>query len=215
MKEANFLWFLSVGITTATVHALLPNHWLPFIAAARFHRWSSSQLFRFTLLVTLAHAVITVSLAVVIGLVGEGVSYFFHDHSVKIAGIALLILAATFLFAPQIYGHKHIHHHECEHCKDSSQVVTLAGLFVALALSPCEGLLPVFFATAVKFSWLNALIIAIVSSSLTVALILTIVLLANKGWSSLLPQLQEKHERFLAIGLMTVLGILMLLGMGH
>ncbi|MFN3422081.1 MAG: hypothetical protein ACK40X_10205 [Armatimonadota bacterium] len=215
MNESGFLWFLGAGIGTAVVHALLPNHWLPFVAAARFHRWSSSQVLYFTLLVALAHAIVTIGLGVVVGLLGEGVAHFFHDYSAKIAGIVLLTLGAIFLSAPRLYGHRHIHHPECEHCQGSGQVVTLTGLFVALALSPCEGLLPVFFAGAVKFGWTKALIIALASSSLTVVLLVTIVLLAHKGWNFFLPQLQEKHERLLASGLMLFLGALMLFGFGH
>lgn len=215
MSETNFLWFLGAGIVTAVAHAMLPNHWLPFVAAARFHHWSSSQVFYFTLMVALAHAMVTIGLGIVVGLLGEGVAHFFHDYATKIAGIVLLTLGAIFLFAPRLYGHRHIHHPECEHCRDGGQVVTLTGLFVVLALSPCEGLLPVFFAGAVKFGWINALIIALASSSLTVVLLVTIVLLAHKGWNRLLPQLQEKHERLLASGLMLFLGALMLFGFGH
>lgn len=215
MSETNFLWFLGAGIVTAILHASLPNHWLPIVAVARFHNWSSSKLFRFTLLVATAHAMVTVGLGVVVGLFGEGVAHFFHDHATKIVGIILLILAATFFFVPKLYGHRHIHHPECEHCQESSQVVTLTGLFAVLTLSPCEGLVPILFAAAVKFGWLKAFIVALISSLLTVALLTSVVTVAHKGWSRLLPQIQEKHERLLASALMTVLGILMLSGFGH
>lgn len=215
MSETNFLWFLGAGIVTAIVHALLPNHWLPFLASARFHKWTSSQLFRFTLLVAVAHAAMTILLGVLVSLLGEGVNHFFHEHAAKIAGLVLLALGLIFLLSPKIYGHKHIHHHECEHCQNSSQVVTLAGLFMALALSPCEGLLPIFFASAVKFGWHSALTIAFVSSLLTVILLVAIVMMAHTGLNRLLLKIQEKHERFLASGLMLILGTLMLLGFGH
>jgi hypothetical protein len=215
MTEPNFLWFLSAGIVTAVLHASLPNHWLPFVAAARYHKWTNFQLFRFTLIVALAHAATTIGLSILVGLLGEGVAHFLHENSVKVAGVALLVLAAVFLLSPQLYGHKHIHHPECEHCRDGGQVVTLAGLFAALALSPCEGLLPIFFAAAIKFGWLNALVIATVSSLLTVASIVTVVMLANKGWEKFLPQLSERHERLLAAALMAILGISLLSGLWH
>ncbi|MFA0742540.1 MAG: hypothetical protein DFNUSKGM_002665 [Candidatus Fervidibacter sacchari] len=215
MTEANFLWFLSAGIVTAVLHASLPNHWFPFVAAARYHKWTTVQLFRFTLMVALAHAATTVGLSVLVGLLGEGVAHFLHENSVKVAGIALLVLALVFLFSPRLYGHRHIHHPECEHCREEGQVVTLAGLFVALAFSPCEGLLPIFFAAAVKFGWLKTLVIAAISSLLTVVLIVTVVLLANKGWEKFLPQLSERHERLLAAALMAILGISLLSRLWH
>jgi len=215
MTEPNFLWFLSAGIATAVLHASLPNHWLPFVAAARYHKWTTPQLFRFTLMIALAHAATTVGLSVLLGLLGEGVAHLLHENSVKVAGIALLALALVFLISPRLYGHRHIHHPECEHCRNGGQVITLASLFAALAFSPCEGLLPIFFAAAVKFGWLNALVIAVISSLLTVALILTVVLLATKGWEKLLPKLSEHQERLFASLLTAVLGILLLLGLWH
>jgi len=215
MTETNFLWFLSAGILTAILHASLPNHWFPFVAAARYHKWTTVQLFRFTSMVALAHAATTVGLSVLVGFLGEGVAHFLQENSVKVAGIALLVLALVFFLSPRLYGHRHIHHPECEHCRDGGQVITLAGLFAALAFSPCEGLLPIFFAAAVKFGWLNALVIAVISSLLTAALIVTVVLLANKGWEKFLPKLSERHERLLAAALMTVLGILLLSGLWH
>ncbi len=215
MTETNFLWFLLVGMLTAALHASLPNHWLPFVAAARFHRWTNAQLFRFTLLVALAHAATTLGLAVLMGLVGEGLVHLFHENALRIAGIALLVLAGLFLFAPNLYGHRHIHHPECEHCRNSGQVVTLVGLFLALALSPCEGLLPIFFAAAVKFGWLKALFIAVTSSALTILLMVTIVSVAYKGWEKLLPKMQEKHERFLVSVLTGIVGALLLFGVWH
>ncbi|MCX7643541.1 MAG: hypothetical protein N2116_07025 [Armatimonadetes bacterium] len=215
MNETNFLWFLGAGIATAVIHASLPNHWFPIVAAARLHRWSTSQLLRFTFLVAFAHAAVTIGLGVIVSLLGEGVAHFFRESAAKIASVVLLVLAATFLFAPQLYGHRHIHHPECEHSRDSSQIVTLAGLFAALTLSPCEGLLPVFFAAAVKFGWFKALTVILVSGSFTVILLVSVVMMVHKGWSRLVPQLQEKHERFVASILTAVLGILMLSGFGH
>ncbi|MCS7191578.1 MAG: hypothetical protein NZ937_01155 [Armatimonadetes bacterium] len=215
MSETNFLWFLGAGIAIAFFHALLPNHWLPFIAAARFHKWTSSKLFRFTLSVAIAHAAMTVALSIIVSLLGEGFAHLFHERATKIAGLVMMVLGVFFFLSPKIYSHKHIHHHECEHCQTGSQVITLAGLFVALALSPCEGLLLIFFATSVKFGWYSSLIVALISGSLTVILMVSIVLLAHKGWNRLLPQLQETHERLLASSLMMILGTLMLLKLGH
>jgi hypothetical protein len=213
MTETNFFWFLSVGIVTAVFHALLPNHWLPFVAAARYHKWTTPQLLRFTLVTASAHAATTIGLGVLVGLLGEGVVHLLHESSAKVAGIILLMLAVVFLLSPRL--HRHIHHPECEHCQDGSQIFTLVGLFVAMALSPCVVLLPIFFAAAVRLSWLKAFVIAIVSSLLTVASIVTVVLLANKGWEKFLPQLSERHERFLAAVLMAILGVSLLSGLWH
>lgn len=215
MNGADFVWFLSLGVVTAAVHASLPNHWLPFVAAARHYKWTDAQLLRFTLLVGAAHATTTIGLAVLAGLLGEGTTHFLHENSMKVAGVVLLAVGLIFFLSPRLYGHRHIHHPECEHCRDGSQIVTLVGLFVALALSPCEGLLPIFFAAAVKIGWLKALSVALTSGILTVILMMSFALLAKRGWERFLPRLSEHHERFFISALMVILGIALLSGIWH
>ncbi len=212
MNELNFWGFLSASIITAVVHALLPNHWLPFVAAARAHGWQSRQLLRFTALAGLAHAAVMVGLGALVSLLGEGVTHFLHDQASKVVAIVLLGLASLFLFAPHFYGHRHIHHPECEHSFNKGEAVTLLGLFVALTLSPCEGLLPIFFAAAAKLGWAKALAIVAFSSLLTVAFIVSLVLLSYKGWSLSFTRLKESHERYLVSGLLVALSVFLLLG---
>ncbi len=207
--------FLSAGMVAAVFHALLPNHWFPFLAAARFHHWTRRQLLTFTLLVAIAHAAVTVGLGLLMALLGQGVAHFLHDHAPKAAGIVLVVLGALFVIFPHLYGHRHIHHPQCEHLSNAGQAITVAGLFLALALSPCEGLLPLFFAAAVQFGWGQAMVIAVVSSVLTVALLVGIVMTAHKGWERTLQRLSENHERWVASGLLLVLGTVMLFGGWH
>lgn len=202
-------------MVAAVFHALLPNHWLPFLAAARFHHWTRQRLLTFTLLVAVAHAVVTVSLGLLMALLGQGVTHFLHDYAPKAAGIALIVLGSLFLAFPYLYGHRHIHHPECEHPFHAGQVVTVAGLFLALALSPCESLLPLFFAAAVQFGWGQAMLIALVSSALTVALLVSIVVTAQKGWERTLQRLSERHERWVTSSLLLMLGAVMFFGGWH
>lgn len=215
MTETGFIWFLLAGIATAVVHSLLPNHWFPIVAAGRYHKWTSAQLFRWALLVASAHAATTLGLGVVVVFLGESITHFLHENSTKVAGIVLMILATIFFLSPRLYGHKHIHHPECEHCQGNSQVVTLTGLFLALSLSPCEGLLPFLFAAATKLGWIDASLIALVNSLLTISLLVTVSLLAYKGWERFLPRLKESHERLLISGLLAAIGVTLVFRISH
>lgn len=208
------LSFFGAGIMAAVAHALLPSHWLPFLAVARAQGWSRRQLFGFTLLVAIAHALVTVSLGFIMAVLGTGVTHFFHEHAPKIAGLILIGLGVLFLAFPRLFGHRHIHHPECEHAHHG-QAITLGGLFLTLALSPCEGLLPVFFATSVKFGWTAALVLATTTSLITVTLLVGIVMGAERGWEQTLGKLEERHERWLVSGLLILLGILMSAGKWH
>lgn len=209
----SFWGFLSAGLVAAVFHALLPNHWFPFLAAGRFHHWTRKQLFGFTFVIATAHALVTLGLGVLVVLLGHGIAHFLQEKASKVAGIILLLLGFFFIASPRLYGHRHIHHPECEH--NANQTITAAGLFLALALSPCEGLLPIFFAASVKFGWENAMLIAALSSIVTVVLLVSIVMAAHMGLERGLQKLGEKHERFVVSTLLIILGLLMLLGKWH
>ncbi|GBC98245.1 hypothetical protein HRbin17_00745 [bacterium HR17] len=207
--------FVAAGIAAAVVHALLPNHWLPFLAAARVHGWNRRQLLGFTALVAVAHAFVTLLLGIVMSLVGHGIVHFFHEHAPKVAGTVLMALGVLFLAFPQLYGHRHIHHPGCGHSHLPEHAVTLSGLFVTMALSPCEGLLPIFFAAAVKLGIAAALALAVFTSLVTVMLLISIVMGAQWGWERMFRHLSERHERWLSSGLLLLLGAFMLLGRWH
>ncbi|MGQ9463512.1 MAG: hypothetical protein ACUVTP_11385 [Candidatus Fervidibacter sp.] len=215
MTETGFIWFLLASMVAAVIHSLLPNHWLPIVAVGRYHKWTSAQLFRWALLLASSHAATTVGLGVVVVFLGESATHFLHENSTKVAGIVLMILAAIFFLSPRLYGHRHIHHPECEHCQSGSQVVTLTGLFLALTLSPCEGLLLFLFAAATKLGWIKTLLIALVNSLLTIALLVTVSLLAYKGWERFLPRLKEHHERLIVSGLLMAIGVALVFGISH
>jgi hypothetical protein len=103
LSSPQTLWgFFGAGIMAAVAHALLPSHWLPFLAAARAQGWSRRQLFGFTLLVAIAHALVTVSLGFIVAVLGTGVTHFFHEHAPKIAGLILIGLGVLFLAFPRL-----------------------------------------------------------------------------------------------------------------
>ncbi len=215
MNDPSFWGFLGIGIGTAVLHALLPNHWLPFVAAARAYRWRKSELLRFTAGAAVAHALMLVALAGVVGLVGEGVAHFLHEQATRLIGTIFVGLAVLIFFAPNLYRHRHIHHPECEHCHDAGQTLTKAGLFAALVFSPCEGLLLIFFAAAVRLGWLHAIVVAAFSSFLAAMLMVLLVLLGYRGWERSLARLHEAHERYFVSGVLLVLGLLLLFGHLH
>ena len=58
MTRTAFLLFLS-SCSTAIIHALIPDHWLPFVLMSRVERWSERRVAALTGLAGLLHVLVT------------------------------------------------------------------------------------------------------------------------------------------------------------
>jgi len=63
------------GIITGSIilsflHALIPNHWLPVLAIGKKDNWSLAEISKVTFLSGLAHAISTILLGGIVGVLG-------------------------------------------------------------------------------------------------------------------------------------------------
>ena len=52
------------------LHAVIPNHWLPVLAIGKKDNWTLNEVSKVTLISGLAHALSTVSIGIILGLLG-------------------------------------------------------------------------------------------------------------------------------------------------
>jgi nickel/cobalt exporter len=121
------------SLILSVLHALIPNHWLPVLAISRRENWSLTQTTTVTFISGLSHALSTVLIGLLIGLLGvklaDNVRYFTHF----IAPTILISLGIFYIY--QHNRHKHFHLHAQE--KPLSKNKIIAGLVVAMFFSPC------------------------------------------------------------------------------
>ena len=58
------------SLILSVLHALIPNHWLPVLGISKKENWSLRQTTSITFISGLAHALSTVFIGVIIGVVG-------------------------------------------------------------------------------------------------------------------------------------------------
>jgi drug/metabolite transporter (DMT)-like permease len=119
----------------SVLHGLIPSHWIPVLALENRYKWHRPHTIKITLISAFAHALSTVLLGVLIGLLSFKLS---EDHARSFrmfSSIFLVILGLVFIVRHHRHNHFHLHHEE--QLKEVNQNRILLFLFISMFLSPC------------------------------------------------------------------------------
>ena len=122
------------SIVISLLHAVIPNHWLPILAIGRKDNWTLQEVTNVTFISGLAHALSTIAIGIILGLLGlqlaNKIEYFTHF----IAPVVLIMLGIFFIY--QHHRHKHFHlHNTPEPTLPKNKIIW--ALVIAMFLSPC------------------------------------------------------------------------------
>lgn len=105
-----YLSMVLAGLSVSFFHAILPNHWLPFVLAGRAQGWSMGRTLWIVTLAGGGHVLITTLLGVLIVGMGLALSSYVEAWSVPLAAGAL-ILFGLFYVVRHLRGGGHGHSH--------------------------------------------------------------------------------------------------------
>lgn len=103
-----YLSLILAGLSVSFFHAILPNHWLPFVLAGRAQRWSMGKTLWITTLAGGGHVLITTLLGVLIVWMGLALSSYVEAWSAPLAA-GVLILFGLFYAVRHLRGGGHGH----------------------------------------------------------------------------------------------------------
>ena len=187
------------------IHSLIPTHWLPFVLAARAHRWNIGKTLLVTGVAGFFHVLSTIFLGVAIAFIGKNI---ISEQSVDAVTAAILIILGLILIILHIVG-KGRHH-----CKTViSEKVTFASLILLLILSPCEAVIPLFIPVALKGDIMFILALSLSLIILTVGCMLILVALSLRGVSTLSDRFHflEHYEKLIIGSMLCIIGIIIAL----
>ena len=146
MDQAASLTVILVSTATiGVVHALAPDHWVPFVSIGRARQWSIPKMVGITFLAGVGH----VGSSVLIGAIGMilGFSLTGLESAEGNRGAVAGLLLIGFGLAYAVWGLKQLrsHAHSDSDAGSSLAVWTLIAIFV---LGPCEPLIPLMFVSA-------------------------------------------------------------------
>lgn len=173
------------SLVLSILHALIPNHWLPVLAISKKENWSIGETTWVTLVSGLAHALSTVIIGVVIGILGITLSESVTGFTHIVAPSILIALGIFFIY--QHHRHKHFHLHP--ETKRLSKNRIVIGLAIAMFFSPCFEI-EAYFLMAGAYGWQQVATLAILYTAVTVTGMVVWVRLTYRGlfklnWHSL------------------------------
>jgi nickel/cobalt exporter len=143
------------SILLSLLHGIIPNHWLPVIAIGRKENWTMKDVTQVTFLSGLAHALSTIIIGVLLGLLGLELSNRIQHFTHYIAPAVLIAIGIFFIYQ----HHRHKHFHLLQAPKRSlSKFKIIMALVVAMFLSPCLEIEAYFLMAGTKGWWAVAMI---------------------------------------------------------
>jgi nickel/cobalt transporter (NicO) family protein len=201
------------SLILSTIHALIPNHWLPLIAVGKTEKWTRNQTLLATVITGMAHTLSTIIIGIVVGLIGYKLATRYAIISVTIAPGILIALGLVYIFR-YFYGmHHHDHDHELHADlngkveKRSRWVVILTSLSIAMFLTPCIEIEAYYF-QAGTIGWAGIFIVSAVYLIITIVIMLALVSLGMKGVQTFKSHFLEHHEKGITGAVLVALGIL-------
>ena len=176
MLNSDIVSIILGSMVLSVLHALIPNHWLPVLAISRKENWTLYQTTYVTFISGLSHALSTVTIGLIIGLLGVKLAENIDDVTHILAPVILISLGLFYIY--QHYRHKHFHIHlEIKTVSQQKIIVTLA---IAMFFSPCFEI-EAYFLMAGTHGWKQVFLLALLYTVVTVTGMVVWVRLAYKG----------------------------------
>jgi hypothetical protein len=202
------------SLILSTIHALIPNHWLPLIAVGKTEKWTHNQTLWATVITGVAHTLSTIIIGIVVGLIGYKLATKYAVISETIAPVILISLGGIYIFR-NFQSLRH-HTHEMKPLvtkpgqKKSRWVAILTSLSIAMFLTPCIEIEAYYF-QAGTIGWIGIFIVSAVYLITTVVIMLLLVYIGMSGIKTFKSHLLEHHEKAITGVVLVALGILALL----
>ncbi len=197
------------SLILSTIHALIPNHWLPLIALGKTEKWTQNQTLLATVITGVAHTLSTIIIGIVVGLVGYKLSEKYSLISETIAPAILIGLGLIYI-AIDFSSHQHQHNKKPivnDQKNKSRWVAILTSLSVAMFLTPCVEIEAYYF-QAGTIGWIGIFIVSAVYLMTTLVVMLFLVSLGMKGVSTFKSDFLEHHEKGITGVVLVALGLL-------
>ena len=163
MNKGYFL-LLASTVSIAFLHALAPDHWMPFAVIGKAQKWSRAKLIWMTFVSGIGHVGSSILVGAIGILLGFSLSKLTAAESHR--GEIALWLLIGFGIAYMVWGLKKARDYKHEHIdaeKLKSKTVTLWTLFAIFVLGPCEPLIPLMF-LATDYGWSGILLTSLAFS---------------------------------------------------
>ena len=195
----NSIWILLIStVSIAFIHALAPDHWMPFAAIGKAQKWSKLKLLWVTFISGLGHVGISIVFSVIGILLGFSLSKLKSIEGRR--GEIALWLLIGFGIAYMLWGIKKAKeqkHKIIDEEKLKAKTVAVWTIFAIIILGPCEPLVPLVF-LGYNYGYSGVILVSVIFSIVTIMMMLSQSLLAFMGIQLIKNDIAERYSHALA-----------------
>jgi len=194
------------SLVLSVIHASIPNHWIPLVAIGKTEKWSRNETLWVTAITGGAHTISTISVGIIVGLVGYKLSSTHEFVTRVVAPLILVILGLIYLIVDLKISHHRRDPIEIGSIPKKSKFIIITSLGTAMFFSPCIEIEAYYF-TAGILGWLGIAVVSVVYLIVTILGMLLLVNLGCKGAEKIKWHFLEDHEKKAMGVVLIVLGI--------
>lgn len=191
-------------LTISLLHALAPDHWLPFVMIGKAQGWTKWRLTTVTILAGIGHVSSSLAIGaigVLLGLAAERINLWESSRG-NVASLLLIGFGLAYMvWGLKNWGRKHTHELE------KAKVVSYWTIFALVVFGPCEPLIPLILAGS-AFGWPSVFMVFALFGVSTIGMMLIQVHLATFGVSLIRSHWFEHASDVIAGGVIALTGIL-------
>lgn len=218
------------AVSIGFIHTILgPDHYLPFIVLSEAKKWSVKKTMFITFLCGVGHVLSSVILGFIGIAVGISLNRLVSVESFRgsiaawlfIAfGLVYMIISIRNLVKNRKHSHLHYHFggekhmHEHDHYKEHTHIhetdvvkTTPWILFLIFVFGPCEPLIPILMYPAAKSNFQGALLVSVLFSVVTIATMMSVVLVFKLGLSRINLKPVERYSNLIAGAMIFLSGV--------
>lgn len=194
---------LSGTILIALVHALIPNHWLPLIAAAKAEGWKNNVLLKTALFSSIAHVAGTVLLGILLGRLSNELAAQFESYVHWFGSIVLMLFGMYYFFSK----HNYVAHQKTDKEIKNTQLRWTVLFSTMMFFSPCLEVQSLFISAGI-YGMDYILTIAGAYSFISIGGIVLLVVLTYKGIKVIDTHYLEHYEKQITGSVLVAVGVL-------
>ena len=169
---------------TAFLHAVIPDHWLPFVLVGKAQGWSKRKTLFYSALSAILHVAVSIVLGTIGYIIGIASASSIGENMESVIGLVLLLFGILYSAwglkshgGALHLGHSHGPHSHEDGLKGKKRKITGWSLALVMGLNPCVVALPVISATVAK----GFVVMLLVSAAFALTTILLLVGLTSLG----------------------------------
>jgi putative Mn2+ efflux pump MntP len=196
------------AFVVSTVHALMPDHWIPLVLISRAEGWSQRETMWISAIVTIPHMISTILLGMAIGLIGFQLSTTFELIMERIAPVIFILIGGFYIYKglKSKEHHHHGDHAAYEGLEGKPKKSIISFLATALFFSPC---VPIgsYFLVASPAGTTGLIAVSAIYLAVTLAVMLAMIYLGRKGIDRVRWSFLEHNENMITGAILVILGL--------